>query len=703
MRRRNRRTVAILVGVALLVGFPPALAKPGKPKKPKPHTETTQPPPPVEDRVVHGRIGRPTGQRFATPPVGDPAVDEALGAALPARAHAGCAGTVAGFDDTSWVIDEVSPGKVFELTADAGSWNDDFDIAFYETLAPCNGALASAWLPHRNRAGDERAVVPDGAQVVVVILVTGSEGAAVTYRELADRTVTFRSNSSRPTVVAVIEPASAGNALLDGNGFSPYHVDFLGNRHPANTDNDATNDINFTADPATYIPGYPTGVPAVSLSLPQGDDDEVAPLASADAAAWAGMEGSSADETHLYRLSGTKVVGAVRFGEAGGGILNGLEHNDGHGTKSASVAGGNVHGACPTCVFVLVLFEGGDDDAALEWVAQQSWIDVVSQSRGKLGHASGPTTFPHEVIRPAVERGQTWIWASGNGYENAFVVPNPTYTWGYHGGDWNVVVGAVYGIEDRGTGSGIPVDIAAHGSPYPSAGGTVAGGKGTHTGTSNAAPVVAGVVAETIRLGRLLLGDATGVPDAGVVAAGDPRPCEGPVPDCPLQDGRLTRAEVQSVLFGNVLPAPRRFGPPATDTAADLPTDVRRTVTPSASASVSQGHGVVHGRLDPPAFVAEQRRFLDALRGAVGPLHRPPGERTWMTVDSKCRQRLWGSWDEGYYTGVEPTFDPMVDQPAMALDAACTQVPENALVGNLGFEDICVPGLRPPICVVWPL
>lgn len=676
----TRRGAIVVVAAATLMSAFPATAKLSS-----------------EERVVHGAIGTPTGQQFEVQSLSTNPTIESVRQSAPG-AYAGCVAPAAGVHDTSWVIDDVAPGRVFELTADAGSWNDDFDIAFYRVLAACDGVTPPERLAHRNRAGDERAVVPERATIAVVILVTGSPGAAFTYRELAESKVRLpHPGKRRPTVVAVVEPAAAVNG--SPSGLSPYHVDFLGDRHPWNTDEDDDNDIDFTTDPAGWIPGYPADALPVQLGLPAEPGALVSTLAQNDKAKWDGMKSSTTTVHNLYRLPGTKVVGAIRFGDDATSAGSVYQPNEAHGTKSASVAVGNVYGTCSECVLVFVLFDS-NRKAALEWVASQHWIDVVTNSWSSTARADGPTAFPADVIRPAVERGQTWVWSAGNGYDTAFVVPNSTHTWGLHGADWNVTVGAVNGPDDRQTGSGVPVDIASYGSNYRSAGGLRADGESRHNGTSNAAPVVAGTLAKVIQLGRRLLGDATTVPHDGIVAEGDPRLCAATA-GCPLQDG-LTRAEVQAVVFENVLPAPSR-APEAPAETYPLSVVGQYKTTPSAVPSVSQGHGIVHGRLDEPAFVAEQRRFLDALRGAARPFVRPPSERNWMTADSKCRQRLWGQWHEGYYTGVEPDFDPRVDQAAMAWDAACTPLSTGVLARDVEVVDeVCVPAYYPPACVVWP-
>src|SRR5919106_228294 len=100
------------------------------------------------------------------------------------------------------VVDGVTPGRVFNLTADAGTWQDDFDVAFYGSLAACRAGQAK--LAFTNHAGDEDSVVPAGAGTAVVTLAGGTPPAAFTYTELADApSIPVRLDTARkPTVVA---------------------------------------------------------------------------------------------------------------------------------------------------------------------------------------------------------------------------------------------------------------------------------------------------------------------------------------------------------------------------------------------------------------------------------------------------------------------------------------------------------------------
>jgi hypothetical protein len=224
--------------------------------------------------------------------------------------------------------------------------------------------------------------------------------------------------------------------------------------------------------------------------------------------------------------------------------------------------------------------------------------------------------------------------------------------------------------------------------------------------------VVAGTFAQVVQRGRDLLGDTSpghreGLVNGrleGILAEGEPRPCDAALLACPLEDGVLTRAEAQALVFGNVLPSSVRPPTGVRNTQLNLVYDEYLTTPSSAFTYTNQGHGIVRGHSEPGRFPAEQRRFLDALRGAVGPLPRPPGEANWMFADSKCRQKLWGGWSGGYYTdgAPDPTWDPATDQLAMAWNAACTPLPMGTLAHpSVEFsplpEDICAPVAIDPL------
>jgi subtilisin family serine protease len=482
---------------------------------------------------------------------------------------------------------------------------------------------------------------------------------------------------ARASDIGADEPENPGVtvvAVIDSQ-FNPYHYDFLGSQHPWNLDADPTNDIDFTADPAGYIEGFPGATP-LPLTLPTTPDQDISRVPPQDQAVWEQLRQSTADDVKLYRFPGTKVVGAAW-----------LDHspyqgnNEGHGTRAAAVAAGNLHGTCPECVFVLI----AGKDEAVKWAASQPWIDVVTNSwafgftPAQLATHSRARA-PIEATRAAVEAGQTIAVASLNqGFWESdranSPLPEPSYLTGDQGPDWMVTVGSISAdTEQTFTAAGKPVDISSYGEGYPSSGGTTATGESLFNGTSNATPVVAGTIARVIQKGRELLHDKSEGHRDGVVASGHRFRCGRENPSCPLGDGVLLRAEAQATVFQNVLPSPPVIKP-------------THSRIPSTEYSYAyQGHGVVYGRMPSDKYankqqryLDEQKRFLDVLRGDATSRDRPPGEQNWMTVDSKCRQRLWGMWTGGYYhEGVEPSLHPVTDPLATTFNAWCSAMPKGA-------------------------
>ena len=468
--------------------------------------------------------------------------------------------------------------------------------------------------------------------------------------------VRARGELARPlTVVAVID-----------SSFSPYHYDFLGSQHPWNRDADATNDIDFNEHPAAYVAGI-TNVLPLSITLPDAANVDVNALRTGtDAETWASMARSNATSATAYWLPGTKVIAALKFSATF------QADNAAHGTVSAAVAAGNVHGTCPECLFVLVQ---GSNDAALAWVAGQSWIDIVTNSYGAgsvvQANTAGYTRdnaywkSPVDATRVASEDGLVIVFSAGNGFVNAFDVPMFTYWSSQKGPDWMVTVGAVDpDAKQTYSGAGKPADISSIGSAYPASGGATANGTGTHSGTSNAAPTTAGYFAKALQRARETLGDTTTGHSGGIIATGAPHACGAAVATCALGDGVLTRSELESAVYANVLPSDLAV-------AAD-------TVWPSTQLNYYyQGHGVLRGLIDgPEVYEQEWRRIADHLHGDVAAYPRPAGEENWFLVDSKCRQRLWGAWNGGLWNGQAIALDPVDDPIATVYDAWCSAVPE---------------------------
>ena len=448
-------------------------------------------------------------------------------------------------------------------------------------------------------------------------------------------------------------------AILDG-GLNPYHWDFLASKMPQARDKDPSNDLPLDTSPDRWLPGFPAPKSFAhyeGLKLNLEEKNAEFPMAGAqvrDATKWSSVKASKADQINYYWFPGTKVIGAIDFG---GGQMYG--ETSAHGVGVSSVSVGNLHGTCPECLLVFIDY-GSDPEGAMRWATSQPWIDVVSNSYGHGGPV--PKIYNGETVedqRAASERGQTIFFSAGNGFENAYTVPNPTYMSSQKGPDWLITVGAVNGGEDnyyddplRGSanhasfsGAGKPVDVAGVGADYPSAyrattvGGTGRSGFG---GTSNAAPTVAGTYARALYLARLDLAGPSRIQRGGVIAAGGGFRCGKARPACELGDGKLTATELRTRLLHGAIHTP-----------AGMTTFAEGAQTPAIGEEefMNEGHGTYFARETGKVkdWLKEFERVLAPLEGRAKTLERPAGEREWMTVDSYCRQDIWGAWRGGYY------------------------------------------------------
>lgn len=478
-------------------------------------------------------------------------------------------------------------------------------------------------------------------------------------------------------------------AVIDFN-MVPYHWDFDAAYMPQHRDDSTVNDLPLSSSPDTWLPGFPAASSFASFSsLPLGlkTDSPGANLeaaAEADAEAWESVPKSSGTEVHYRWIPGTKVIGAVDFG---GSTMRGVP--DDHGLGVTSVSTGNLHGTCPECLLVFVniaadsslgsTVQGAvgpldreDLEAAVAWATSQPWIDVVTNSWGAnivggyvRDNVYGSTRSVAST-RAASERGQTVFFSAGNGVENAFAVPNTTYFSALKGPDWMMTVGAIAPPPSDGnyTGAGKPVDLSSYGDAYPSAyTATSVSGTGPtgFSGTSNATPVVAGMYARSLLAARMALPGPSRAQADGVVAvgAGGAGVACGPArASCELGDGVLTAGELRTRLLEGATP---------TDGVSSV-AGLQDAPQAGDQRFASEGHGAYRARqsglLD--VWLADQERILGPLFGRSGVAARPAGEREWMTVDSACRQHLWGSWSGGYYRDDASTPLPLVDAAAVS-------------------------------------
>lgn len=487
-------------------------------------------------------------------------------------------------------------------------------------------------------------------------------------------------------LVPALLPMSPAVAAIDGrddvvvvavidDGFSPYHYDFRASQMPQHLDADPTNDLPLDQPPHTWIPGFPDpsaffDYKALDLTLP-GSGGSIAESISNDTAEWARTYQTVPGAfTSYYWAPGTKVVGVIKTNSGAFNVSQGA-----HGTGSTSVSTGNIYGTCAECVLVFVQYDNARN--ALIWATEQPWIDVITNSYGQNLTAARDNinlNSPVESSRDATVRGQEIFWSSGNGLENAFVVPATTYTSAQKGPDWIMTVGAVTPGGAPYSGAGKMVDVASVGSSYPASIGasTVDGGGGNFSGTSNATPVSAGVFARGLSVARTALGGPSKIQSAGVVATGVPVACGTTRPDCELGDGTLTRLELQNLFLKGAAPTTAGISPGG---AGSLP-------KVGEDAFISTGHGSYFGKSG--GLLSWTTEFDRALREPMLGLRslraRPAGESDWMKVDSYCRQRIWGPWDEGAYLDeVTPLPDDDVAFPVRStLRHVCPSAPRLA-------------------------
>lgn len=421
------------------------------------------------------------------------------------------------------------------------------------------------------------------------------------------------------TVIAVID-----------SGFSPYHQDFL-----QSVGNKDIRSLPLTKAPDTWLPGFPKKSSFASYSpLRLGLNDtagtSMASLHSADAAEWKTVRQSKPTAVDYRWIPGTKVIGALTFGTGDVYGTGGAEH----GMGTSSVAVGNVHGACPSCLLVFIQYsDAASAEAALTWVHNQPWIDAVSNSYG-FSSASPVRDRVYngtDVVteRRASLRGQTTFFSAGNGLENAFTAPNTTLRSSQEGPDWVVTVGATDPNGKDYTGTGKPADVAGIGVDYPSAYGstTVSNGQ-TFSGTSNATPQVAGTYGQALFDLRRATPGASRTQSKGFVVG-----------------NKVTAKQLRQALFWAATPTAGGY----TDGAVG----VAKTPAAADSRFASEGYGTFRGNLERSGAAADVKRVVAIARGAK-PSARPAGEVDWFRVDSWCRQKLWGAWSDGSWTEGTP-------------------------------------------------
>jgi hypothetical protein len=395
------------------------------------------------------------------------------------------------------------------------------------------------------------------------------------------------------------------------SGINPYHFEFSATTYPDPDVLALTR--NFTRHPSEYISGYPSTATALPITLGQGY------YPAQDKATWA-----SVDVGKLYWIPGTKIIGAIDAGDSSAvnadPDVTRIVDDDGHGTGSSSVSVGNRYGYCPTC---LLMFTESLDTTYNE---SFPWVDITSHSFGTVGGVPlGLALGPDEDTKAAAERGQTVLFAAGNGVGNAFDVPQITYGSGETGNDWTITVGAIRRDNQRAiVGDGIPVEISAWGDGnLPSACRTGTVGQCAFGGTSAATPYTAGIFGTVLTRVRQAIGDPkVGQRPGQVVAEGNAIP--GSVF---LADGKLTRSELRDAVLKTAFPlnqgnTPSTFPYPLTAPYVNAETNVLfegyGAATPEGAkraVDVILGRAVMPDRFFEDQFMAASRSVKDTLYG----------------------------------------------------------------------------------------
>jgi hypothetical protein len=437
------------------------------------------------------------------------------------------------------------------------------------------------------------------------------------------------------TSVLVATPARLAAATtaitvvaINDSGVNPYHLEFSADTYPDPDILALTN--NFQKHPSEYIPGYPKDAEAIRITLGKGyfpaDDADLWSLK--DATRPYGLEFGK-----LYWIPGTKIIGAIQPGPLSCSNCAVGSHvildDDGHGSGSSSVSVGNRYGYCPSC---LLMTEKGLN---AQPAAAQSWVDISSNSWGALANvpldmpAQLQGQDPGKVTRQAVERGQTILFASGNGAANAFDAPISTYGTSTTGPDWNVVVGAIRRDNQRAiVGDGTPAHLSSWGDGnLPSACRTGTVSQCAFGGTSAATPYTAGVFGNVLTNVRRNIGD-NGVGQRAGQAVAMGTPVGG---SSYLSDGKLTRAELREAVLKTAFPLNQ-------DNAQSIPIFPYPLTAPYQGDVnvVFEGYGA--------ATPNSAKRAIDVLMGKMALPNREAEDR-WFAIDRQIRDSIWGGYD----------------------------------------------------------
>lgn len=413
-------------------------------------------------------------------------------------------------------------------------------------------------------------------------------------------------------------PVEAGGdplvvALID-SGINPYHTAFR------------VRDAE-TPDSASIVETVArsgTEVARVDLSLGANFDRDF----ESDAAFW-----NSTQPGMLYAFAGTRAMG-ISFSDPGFSQYVVEDSPPAHGTGTAGLVAREAPGAIvvsvqthPGLCATYDDFSCVDDPStanAMEWIAAQPWIDVVSASLGaRMNAMPPPSASPElrrflEASRAASDSGKLLVFATGN--DAAPALANQ-----YNGPPWVISAGGAE-VANRGesVAAGKTPDVVANFTELRALGGTFDGYE-VGSGTSYATPIVAGTLAHALGLIRDALGPEGGLTSDGALAAG--RTADG-------RALRVTHRELRAALNASAT----YFGPTEWDPTAP---NGQNTVGMAFSRSIpvvapaqQMGWGYVHA-----GFASEiARRVLEE------DYELPPeklASEPWMRAQYEARAAYW--------------------------------------------------------------